>query len=114
MCSAPQRVKAVVVQNSTATGIVDSTVALGQPVGLSKEVCLYTGADWLKLSCQSEGGERPVGLGRISLSTRLIIDTAVDHQLSFLSCSGLTQTQRGRECQCVDSYRCMPAGSLFY
>ena len=31
--------------------------ALGQPTGLSKEVCLYEGADWLKLIIQSEGGE---------------------------------------------------------
>ena len=36
------------------------TVVLGQSVGLSKEVCLYTDADWLKLICQSEGGERSV------------------------------------------------------
>ena len=27
-------------------------------MGLSKEVCLYAGADWLKLICQSDGGER--------------------------------------------------------
>ena len=35
-------------------------MVFGQPVGLSKEVCLYAGADWLKLICQSEGGERSV------------------------------------------------------
>ena len=28
-----------------------------QPAGLSKEVCLYAGADWLQLFRQSEGGE---------------------------------------------------------
>ena len=27
-------------------------------MGLSKEVCLYVGADWLKPICQSDGGER--------------------------------------------------------
>ena len=29
--------------------------------GLSKEACLYAGADWLKRVCQSEGGVRPIG-----------------------------------------------------
>ena len=27
---------------------------------MSKEVCLYAGADWLKLICQSEGDQRSV------------------------------------------------------
>ena len=27
---------------------------------MSKEVCPYAGADWLKLKCQSEGGEGSV------------------------------------------------------
>ena len=31
---------------------------LGQPAGLSKEVCLYSGTDWLKLICQSEDDEK--------------------------------------------------------
>ena len=35
-------------------------MVLGQSVGLSKEVCLYADADWLKIICQSEGGERSV------------------------------------------------------
>ena len=26
-------------------------------LGLSKEVCFYAGTDWLKLICQSEGGD---------------------------------------------------------
>ena len=38
------------------------TVVLGQPAGLSKEVCLYAGADWLQLVGQSESGERSDGL----------------------------------------------------
>ena len=29
-------------------------------LGLSKEVCLYSSADRLKIDCQSEGGERSV------------------------------------------------------
>ena len=32
-------------------------VAPGQPAGLSKGMFLYTGADWLKLTCQSEVDE---------------------------------------------------------
>ena len=27
---------------------------------MSKEVCLFAGADWLKIICQSEGGERSI------------------------------------------------------
>ena len=27
---------------------------------LSKEMCLYASAGWLKLICQSEGGEKPI------------------------------------------------------
>ena len=34
------------------------TWVLGKPAGLSKKVCLYTSTDWLKLTCQSEGGKR--------------------------------------------------------
>ena len=37
------------------------TMVFGQLAGLSKKVCLYTGADWLKLNCPSEGGERSMG-----------------------------------------------------
>ena len=33
----------------------------GQSAGLSQKVCLYVGADWLKLVCQSQGGERSEG-----------------------------------------------------
>ena len=29
-------------------------------MGLAKEVCLHAGADWLKLICQSEEGERSI------------------------------------------------------
>ena len=32
----------------------------GQPTGLSREVCLFAGADWLQLIITSEGGERPI------------------------------------------------------
>ena len=32
----------------------------GQPTGLSREVCLFAGADWLQLIITSEGGELPI------------------------------------------------------
>ena len=38
--------------------IMTNTMVLRHPAGLSKELCLYTSADWLKLNCESEGGER--------------------------------------------------------
>ena len=39
--------------------LLTSKWLLGQPTGLlSKEVCLYAGADWLNLVCQSEVEER--------------------------------------------------------
>ena len=34
-------------------------------VSLSKEVCLCLGTDWLKLICQSAGGERSTVLGQV-------------------------------------------------
>ena len=52
-----------VLENSMVTCFVHTTVTLGQPAGLSKEVCLYAGADWLKLICQSEGGQPPRSTG---------------------------------------------------
>ena len=43
----------VVFQNNTATCFAYTTMALGQPTGLSKELCLYVVADWLRSSvCQ--------------------------------------------------------------
>ena len=33
-------------------------MVLGQPTGLSKEACFNAVADWLRLACQSESGER--------------------------------------------------------
>lgn len=36
------------------------TMVLGQQMDWTKEVCLYTGADWLKLVCQSGGGKRSI------------------------------------------------------
>ena len=36
-----------VFESSTATCFVYTTVVLGQPAGLSKEACLYAGAEWL-------------------------------------------------------------------
>ena len=37
---------------TTGTYFLSITMVLGQPAGLSKEVCLYAGADWLKVVCQ--------------------------------------------------------------
>ena len=37
-------------------------MVLGQPTGLSKKACSYVGADWLKLVCQSEDGDRSNGI----------------------------------------------------
>ena len=36
--------------------LISITEVLGQPAGLSKEISFYAG--WLKLICQSEGGDR--------------------------------------------------------
>ena len=33
------------------------TMVPGQPAGFFKEVCLYSGTDWLKVLYQSEDGE---------------------------------------------------------
>ena len=60
----------IVPDNGMVTCFVHITVTLGQPAGLSKEVCLYAGADWLKLICQSEGGETPRSTGSESHSAR--------------------------------------------
>ena len=38
---------------------------------LSKEVCLYAGTDWLKLSCQSEGGEGLVAKSDTGVNVKL-------------------------------------------
>ena len=45
-------------ENRIGTCFSHVTLASGQPAGLSKEVCLYEGADWLWLIRKSEGGER--------------------------------------------------------
>ena len=50
----------VVFKNSTGACFVYITVVLGQSLGLSKEMCRHADADWQKLICQSEGGERTV------------------------------------------------------
>ena len=39
----------IVFENNTATYFFYITMVLGQPAGLSKEVCLYADSDWLKL-----------------------------------------------------------------
>ena len=39
----------------------------------SKEVCLYTDADWLKLTSQSQGGERSVAMRAVVRPTSAII-----------------------------------------
>ena len=52
----------VVLESSAATCFVYIAMVLRQPADLSKEVCLYVGADWLKLISQSEIGERTVML----------------------------------------------------
>ena len=45
-------------ENSTGTCFVYITMLLAQTARVSKEACLYADADWLKLICQSESGER--------------------------------------------------------
>ena len=42
----------------TATCFVYTAVILAQPAGLPKGVRMHAGADWLKLTCQAESGER--------------------------------------------------------
>ena len=46
-------------------------MVFGQPVGFSKEVCLYAGADWLKLKCQSESGEGSVAKSDTGVNVKL-------------------------------------------
>ena len=50
----------ITLKNSTGTCFVYITMALGQSIDMSKEVCLYADADWLRLICQSEGGEKSI------------------------------------------------------
>ena len=50
----------IVSENRTDTRFVNIRVVLRQPASLSKEVCLYAGADWLYRICQPEGAERSV------------------------------------------------------
>ena len=50
ICTALKRFT-VVLENNAATCFVYTARALGQHAGLSKEVCVYVGADWLKLIC---------------------------------------------------------------
>ena len=56
-CTHPRRMIRVF-QNSTGTCSVCIAMEPGQPAGLSKELCLYAGAEWL--ICRSEGGERSI------------------------------------------------------
>ena len=42
----------VVFENRTHTRFVYIRVVLAQPASMSKEVCLYAGADWLYRICQ--------------------------------------------------------------
>ena len=56
-CTDPRHMT-IIFENSTGKCFVYITVVLVQPVGWSVMVCLYAGADWLKLICQSEGGQR--------------------------------------------------------
>ena len=49
----------IVFENSMGTCFVYITLVL-QPVGLCKEVCLYSRADWCELICQSECGEKSI------------------------------------------------------
>lgn len=74
----------IVFENATGTCFACITLVLGQPAGLSKEVCLYSCADWIKLACQSEGGEGSVwhslpfdykNTGSVSRSTAAWADT---------------------------------------
>ena len=56
-CTDPRHMT-IISENSTGECFVYITVVLVQPVGWSAIVCLYIGADWLKLICQSQGGQR--------------------------------------------------------
>ena len=50
----------IVFENRTDTRFACIRVVLGQPASLSKEVCLYTSADWLKCTCQLESAWREI------------------------------------------------------
>ena len=50
----------VFVSNSTGICFVCVTMVPGQPESLSKEVCLYKTADWLKCTCQLESAWREI------------------------------------------------------
>ena len=76
----------IVFENSTGTCFVYIAVVLGQPAGLSKEVCLHSGADWIniKLLCQSEAGgivqelcESRGGRPGLSVLTSLLVSVDV-------------------------------------
>ena len=53
---------------------------------LSKEVCSYEGADWLKLICQSEGGERSVA-AHMALIVSLQIGDCIAEYNTLLRCN---------------------------
>ena len=55
------------------TCFVHITVVPGQHAGVSNEVCLYTDADWLKLTSQSQGGERLFAMRAVVRPTSTII-----------------------------------------
>ena len=57
MTCVPARAWIIVFWNSTGSCVVYITLVLGQLSGLSKDACLYTGADRLELICQSEDGD---------------------------------------------------------
>ena len=72
-----------IIEKCAVTWFVCFTVVCGQPTALSNEACLYAGADWLKLICQSEGGERSV----VSLPLINYARTGQPSREVFLTCS---------------------------
>ena len=74
----------IVFKNSTSTCDVYITIKLGQPAGMSKGMRLYTGADWIKLICLSEAGERSVVPGIQNLPHRKWSETSATSLLLAL------------------------------
>ena len=77
-------------------GFVYTTMVLGQPAGLSKSVCLYAGADWLRLVCQSEGGR-----GQISCALVLLGNCRSAGYKLHAHCQGDFFCSLSRNCWCT-------------
>ena len=59
-------------------------MVLGQPAGLSKEVCLYVDAGWLKLICEYGGREQRSVLVAIPCGCRLLVSSHVTTYVYYL------------------------------